>query len=120
MHCSKCNYDLDENGKCSHCENTAKVHVMSREESAAYHGVTIDDSAAEEQKARSAYRQRNSYGKIYMKNIGLGSSSWLVKLSIFLILAAIAVFVLFVALPVALIAGGIGIIIWLVLTFIRQ
>jgi len=120
MRCAKCNYDLDEHGKCPHCEAAVNVHVMSSEEREAYHGVTIEDAAAEEPKARSSYRQQNPYGKIYMKNIGLGSSSWLVKLSIFLVLAAIAVFVLFVALPVALIAGGIGIIIWLVLTFIRQ
>jgi len=120
MRCSKCNREMNETGKCSYCDSVGDdpVRVMSQEEQATYHGVTIDDKVNEQ--AEQPYMHvHNPYQKVYVKNVNMGHSTWLTKLVIALVVMAIAAFVLFVALPVALIGIGIGIVVWLILTFIR-
>jgi len=118
VRCSKCNREMDETGKCSYCDLAGDdpVRVMSQEEQATYHGVTINDKVNEQ--AEQPYIH-NPYQKVYVKNVNMGHSNWVTKLVIALVVMAIAAFVLLVALPVALIGIGIGIVVWLILTFIR-
>ena len=118
MRCSKCGYERDSDGKCPHCENTEAVHVMSREEKDAYHGVTIDaDSGREEQAAgKEPFTRKSPRTKIYVSS---QSSNWMIKAGLFLLFAALAAFVFFVALPVVVVAAGIGIVVWFLLNFLR-
>lgn len=119
MRCSTCGYELDENGKCRNCENeTAKVHVMSKEEKETYNGVTIEEPSFRREHFEGS--AKNDSRKIYVNTFGLGNSSWLVKISIFILVAAILAFVVFVALPVILVGAAIGIVVWLVLSFVRH
>lgn len=124
MHCSKCNQELDETGKCSYCEaqEAETVRVLTPEERAGYQGVTIDTANDNDQAGEQrTHYNNNSYQHIYVKNIStISSSSWLSKILIILVVAAIASFLLFVALPVALIGIGVGIVVWLVLSFFRR
>jgi hypothetical protein len=119
MRCSTCGYELDENGKCQNCSSeAAKVHVMSQEEKDGYNGVTIEETSS----GRSHFKEEPKSGnrKIYINTFGLGNSNWLVKVSLFVLVVAILAFVVFVALPVILVGAAIGIIVWLILSFIRH
>jgi len=119
MRCSVCGYELDENGKCQNCgTETAKVHVMSQEEKEAYNGVTIEEPSSRREHFEGS--TNNSNRKIYVNSFGLGNSNWLVKISIFVLVIAILAFVVFVALPVILVGAAIGIVVWLILSFIRH
>ena len=115
MRCSTCGYERDADGKCPHCENTEAVHVLSKEEKETYHGVTIDaDSGREERK--EPFQRKTPHTKIYVSS---SSSGWMIKIGLFLLFAALAAFVFFVALPVVLIAAGIGIVVWFLLNFLQ-
>lgn len=119
MRCSTCGYELDENGKCQNCGNeAAKVHVMSKEEKEAYSGITIEEPSNRREHFEGSTKSNNR--KIYVNTFGLGNSNWLVKISIFILIVAILAFVVFVALPVILVGAAIGIVVWLILSFIRH
>lgn len=130
MRCSKCNREVDATGKCGFCGGEAEaVRVISRDEIDGYQGMTIDtidrsDRSGEDNSYRAYQGQGASYRagskqKIFVKQIGFGHTSWLTKIAILVILAAVVSFIVFVALPVVLVAAGIGIVIWLVLSFLR-
>lgn len=122
MRCFKCNREIDDHsGKCTYCEeeNAESVRVISKEEIVDYQGVTIDTGSGDQQRQRRQYNQNTGNHQVFIKKISLGSSGWLTKIVILVALAAIAAFLLFVALPVALIGVGIGIVVWMVLSFLR-
>ena len=120
MRCLKCDREIDEKiGKCTYCEEDESVRVISKEEIVGYQGVTIDTENDTHREEEHYYDQNRPKQHIYVKNINIGKSNWLTKIAIFVILAAIASFLLFVALPVALIGIGIGLVVWMVLSFVR-
>lgn len=121
MRCFKCNREIDEAvGKCTFCEekDSEAVRIISKEEIVEYQGVTIDTDS-EQEKRRHSYETDGGRQQIFVRKISVGNSSWLTRLLTIVIFAAIAAFLLFVALPVALIGIGVGIVVWLVLSFLR-
>jgi len=122
MRCPKCGRELDMEGKCSYCSSEeTNVRVMTHEEKAEYDGVTIEEPLSKEDIAQNWRRKQseNPHKGIFIRNINFGSSSWISKITFLLIVAAIIAFVIFIALPIVLIAAGIGVIVWIVLNFLR-
>lgn len=124
MRCSTCNREIDEAaGNCPHCAESEGqgVRVLSPEERTGYDGVTIDTGGEPEEtrEAHRSYYQNGPRQKIYVKSIGLGSSNWLMKFIIFAAVAAIAAFLILVALPMTLLGIAVGVVVWLVLSLFR-
>lgn len=123
MECVKCGRPLDEaTGRCLYCDGQEeKVRVLTPEEKRSYDGVTIDTETGEQAQARSGGRPHGGGGRrIYIRKVDVSNSDWLTKLIVLAAVAAIAAFVLFVALPVALIGIGIAVLVWLILSFFRS
>lgn len=130
MQCSKCGHELNQDGRCSYCgaAEDEKVHVMSAEEKIRYNGVTIEETPEQEQsgqqyrhQSRQGYHEHGGPG-VFMKHIDLGSltgGNWAMKLAVLLLVAAVVAFLVFIALPVALIGIAIGAVVWLILSFLR-
>lgn len=122
MRCSKCDREVDASiGKCLYCAEAEaeKVRILTPEEKLRYQGVTID-TGGEDRESSQQYRRRKANPGFYIKQINLNGSSWLSKFMIFAILAAIAAFILLVALPVALVGIGVGVLVWIVLGFFKR
>lgn len=126
MRCYKCGHELDAEGRCSYCgmAEEPKVHVMSDDEKTQYDGITIDETSgkAEETVRPQDYRPWEGGSGIFMKHIhwsGLGGN-WVMKLALLVLVAAVAAFVVFIALPVALIGIAIGAVVWILLSFLRR
>ena len=120
MQCDKCGHELDENGRCAYCEEQdAHLHVMTENERHQYTGITIDETSQQEHTNFRAYRNgREKNSHVFVKSFGLGSN-WASKMAIILLVAAIVSFIVFIALPVALIGVAIGALVWLILSFLR-
>jgi len=123
MHCPKCGRELDIEGKCSYCNSEEmNVRVMTPEEKAEYDGVTIEEPISKEDVAKNWRRKQseNPHKGIFIRNINFGNSNWISKITFILVIAALIAFVVFIALPIVLIAAGIGVIVWIVLNFLRE
>lgn len=130
MLCFQCKKQIsDAYIKCPHCgaDLTDKVRVMSKAEQMNYDGITIenDDHATDgaQQHQQWGYNSGSArIGNIYIKKMNWGSwgSNWLTKIAITMLIAAIAGFLLFVFLPIALIAVAVGIVIWFILSFLKK
>lgn len=127
MLCFNCKQEIsDAYVKCPHCgadlENN--VRVMSKAEQIHYDGVTIESDSDGAAADGNGHQQWNYGGRngVYIKKVNLNAfgGSWLTKIVITLLIAAIAGFLLFVFLPIALIAIAVGIVIWFILSFFRQ
>jgi hypothetical protein len=129
MQCAKCGHELDENGHCGYCgvSGESNVRVLSKEEKNLYDGVTIDETIPPQQGQphfEHMYTQNHHSGsaKIFMRNWRLfpWSGNWISKLALFLLVMAVVSFIVFIALPVALIGVAIGAVVWIILNFLRQ
>lgn len=126
MRCIKCDQEIDEKtGRCNQCGEmlSENIRVLTPEEKSHYNGVTIDTSDNREdsrgENINRQYYQERPNQRVYVKNVNLNQSNWLAKVAIFLIIAAIAAFMVFIALPIVLIGIGVGIVVWLVLSFFK-
>ena len=126
MRCVKCDQEIDEKiGKCNQCGEmmSENIRVLTPEEKSHYNGVTIDTGDNREdirgENINQQYYQERPNQRVYVKNVNLNQSNWLAKIAIFLIIATIAAFMVFIALPIVLIGIGVGIVVWLVLSFFK-
>lgn len=120
MHCFKCQRDFDSvDGRCPFCGQQVEndVRVLTPEEKEKYDGVTIesDGSAYEEKGGQNQQPGR----RVYVKQIRMGRSGWASKLALYFFIAALAMLVIFFLIPTALIAVGVGVLIWFILGFFR-
>lgn len=124
MQCVKCGRPLDAaTGRCPHCDGQEEnVRILTPEEKSAYQGVTIDTGDGDAGARERVRREAPGGGRrgIYIRRVNVSNSDWLTKLIIFVVVAAIAAFVLFIALPVALVGIGIAVLVWLVLSFFQS
>lgn len=125
MQCPKCGRMLDENGRCAFCdaaenpEAEDKVRVMTPEEKIQYHGVTIDEEKTEAQNDIKFERSSGWGHRTVFHQVHLGDVSWTSRIAVLLILTAIVLFVVFIALPVAVIGLVVGAVVWALLSFLR-
>ena len=125
MKCTKCGQEIDASGRCPYCDHEApEVRVMSKEEKNLYNGITIDETIEHttNRQENRAYNNKQSGANVFFKNIRLDTfgSNWMSKAAVFLLIAAVVGFVVFIALPVALIGVAIGIVVWFLLSFLRH
>ncbi len=120
MKCSRCGHLLDEKGDCSFCgaHEEPQVRVMSKEEGQEYQGITIDETDNAETSVPKHEPDWKSQG-LFMKSTVWGGN-WASKAALILLIAAVVGFVVFIALPVAVVGLLIGGVVWLLLSFLRS
>lgn len=94
-----------------------KVRVLSKEENYFYDGDTIDGGVDPNAKI---YRAGDYMSNFHIKNFSFGGNSLLAKIVLGLIGAGVVLFILFIALPIALVVLGVLLTIWLVLEFFQR
>lgn len=133
MRCRNCGQEIGEAAQCGYCGYAARdanVREMSQSEKYGYQGMTIDETgSAGEEEHETFYRSPGGGSRIFVRGIQLGHSGtwmekllqnyWLSRLAIGLVVAAIATFLFFVALPIMLTVAGVGIVVWLMLRFLH-
>ncbi len=126
MKCAKCGQEMDASGRCPYCDpvGSPEVRVMSKEEKNLYTGVTIDESIDDtvHRQENHAYTKQRNRAKVFFKNFNSDSfgSNWMTKIAVLLLVASVVGFIVFIALPVALIGIAIGAVVWFLLSFLRH
>lgn len=121
MRCPKCGMEWDGNGsECSRCAAAEpEITILSPDERDDFHGLTIQQG--NEREPASDYPQWPADGnqeyhsegpghRVYVRQVSFGSNSMGILTK--LVLAAIVLFLLFVALPLALLIMLISSILW--------
>ena len=120
MRCPKCNEEMnDENSVCNRCSGeAAEVKVLRPDERDDFKGLTIqqDSGSTEESGNRQGdsvnyeYRSEGPGHRVYVRQVSFGSQpfGFLTKL----VIAAMILFFIFVALPVALVLMVIFSLVW--------
>ena len=119
MKCGRCGRELDGNGRCGYCGAEAQaspspVRVLSREEKAFYDGITIDETADGTVEDRPHFDRQDGPGNIRVRyvHLGRGSRNWLQWAAGGIFVAVLLAFLLFVALPVALVLAAAVALVW--------
>lgn len=113
MYCEKCGAQLLEGQECPNCKNA--VRVLTPEEKDSFDGITIDQRVSED-----GYRKASSSGtgssnrRVYI-SMSSQHGGLLTKLVIGAILAGL---IMFIALPVAMLALG-GVMLWFIFRILR-
>ena len=117
MRCERCGAELSADGYCPSCGAEAytagepHVQVLSPAERNAYRGVTIEEGSPEGG-ARSDIRfERSRQGWRGFSYVS--SDSWQGKLTLYLGVAALLLFVFFIAVPVAMAVIVLSIVSWI-------
>ena len=134
MKCQNCGQEIGEALQCGFCGHGAQepqVREMSRSERLGYRGETIDEDGSISGEEENIFG--NPHGgrhRFYVKGIQLGHSStwvdkllqnyWLSRLAIGLVIAGIVTVLVFVALPIALMLAAVGIVAWVLMSFVRR
>ncbi len=120
MRCPKCNEEMnDENSVCNRCSGeAAEVKVLRPDERDDFRGLTIQQdsgSTAEPENREGSpgnyeYRSEGPGHRVYVRQVSFGSQpfGFLTKL----VIAAMILFFIFVALPVALLLMVIFSLVW--------
>ena len=121
MRCSKCGGELDAEGFCQSCTaGEPEIKVLSPDERDDFHGLTLqqgDDPYKQQEHFQSEgqagnyeYRSEGPGHRVYVRQVSWGSqsTSLLTKLAI----AAVILFLLFVALPIALVIVAVSSVLW--------
>ncbi len=120
MQCSRCGHTLDAEGNCAFCgaHEDPQVRVMSKEEKLDYQGVTIDETEDPGERPKPKTEPAWNRQGIFVKSSTFGGN-WASKAALILLVAAVVAFVVFIALPVAVVGLLIGAVVWLLLSFLR-
>ncbi len=132
MKCQRCGHEIGDSLSCSYCGYTGEevVREMSSAEQSGYQGVTLDEQGNTEEAGGQRQDPWTGGQRIYMRGIRLGHSPswmekllqhyWLSRLLIGLVIAAIVTILVFVAMPIILLIAGIGIVVWILLSFFQR
>jgi len=120
MRCPKCGAEMDPDSSiCSRCATeTVEVKVLRPDERDDFNGLTIQQGGEaehttefrEETPGNYEYRNEGPGHRVYVRQVSFGSQSmgFLTKL----LIVAVILFLIFVALPVALIVLAVSSLIW--------
>lgn len=120
MRCPKCNEELTDPGvDCSRCGNSVlEVKVLQPDERDDFQGLTIQQGQDAAEPGRSAsdrpgdyeYRNEGPGHRVYVRQVSFGSNP--LGLLTKLIVAAMILFFVFVALPVAVVLMAVFSLLW--------
>ena len=120
MRCPKCGAEMEtDNSICGRCAvETGEVKVLRPDERDEFNGLTIQQGGEadnttgfrEETPGNYEYRSEGPGHRVYVRQVSFGSQSmgFLTKL----LIVAVILFLIFVALPVALIVLAVSSLIW--------
>ena len=119
MRCPKCGGEMETNGSiCNHCAaETGEVKVLRPDERDDFNGLTIQQGGEsenatgfkEETPGNYEYRSEGPGHRVYVRQVSFGSHmGFLTKL----LIVAVILFLVFVALPIALIVLAVSSLIW--------
>lgn len=112
MRCNGCGHESDEE-VCPVCgqdnRDASRVTVLPRDEKDDFDGITIDQGEGDRSDYYQQQYDRPGFGRVYIRQVNMGGGGLLSKL----LIAAVFLFILFVALPVAVLLMLIGTVIWL-------
>lgn len=98
-------------------ETTGNVRVLSQSEKIFYDGITIEGGVDPDAKIYNTDDYMNNFR---IKNFTFKSDSILAKIVLGLVVTGVILFILFIALPIALVILGVLLTIWLVLSFFQK
>ena len=120
MKCPKCGVEMEnDGGVCSRCAaETAEVKVLPPDERDDFKGMTIQQGGEagdktgfrEESPGSYEYRSEGPGHRVYVRQVSFGSQS--MGLLTKLLIVAVVLFLILVALPVALLVVAISSLIW--------
>lgn len=115
LQCRVCGAEVEaEEQQCSNCiEKESKVQVLTPEQKQGFNGITLVQEHEEDTREQYESEHYHRNQRIYTKQIHVGNTSFLTKIIIGLVLIG----VIFVALPVAILAISM---ISLILYFFRK
>ena len=111
MRCERCGVELSADGYCPSCDADRHVQVLSPAERNAYRGVTIEESNPEDETRTNIRFERGRQG--WSNFSYMSSGSWQGKLTLYLGVAALLLFVFFIAVPVALAVIVFSVVSWI-------
>jgi hypothetical protein len=120
MICPTCGRETGPNSaECPYCRGGAgEVKVLTPDERESFHGVTIDESPADE--GRSQYSHFESGGprsRVYVRQVNLGGKTgWLTKLAILAVIGVVG----FVILPMFFLFFAAAGLAWFILSLLRR
>ena len=120
MQCSKCGSETDAAGFCKSCAgDEPEIKVLSPDERDDFHGLTIQQGNEREPSpdypqwppdGNQEYRSEGPGHRVYVRQVSFGSNA--TSLLTKLVIAAVIVFLLFVALPIALVIVAVSSLLW--------
>jgi hypothetical protein len=113
MHCDNCGYSNEDsnNGPCPECGATAEtVRIITPDERDGFQGLTITTpgSSPTDETAECFYENHGPVSRVYVRQINLARSGLLAKLLMGLVFLAFVIFLLPVALVLAVLFGGLA------------
>ena len=120
MRCPKCGDEMDTADTCKKCaDGEPELTILTPDERDEFRGLTIQQGNERDQgpdypqwpdDGGYSYRSEGPGHRVYVRQVSFGSQStgWLTKL----IIAAVLLFLLFVALPLALIVIAVSSVLW--------
>ena len=97
--------------------DNGKVRVLTKEENYFYNGVTIDGGDVD---GNQTYQTGDYMKNIRIGNFSFNSDSVVTKIVLGLVITGVIFFLLFVALPIALVVLGVLVTVWLILSFFQK
>lgn len=120
MRCFKCQKEFDsDSAVCPYCgyQVESDVRILTPEEKEKYDGITIESDGNAYKESDEPQRQKGR--KIYVRQIRMGRTGWGSKLALYFLLAAVVALFIFFIIPTALVAVGVGVLIWFILDLFR-
>jgi len=127
MICQKCGSELNMDGTCSNCDQ-GNVRVMGKSELNSYDGITIDDNSNDQFYGYNSSEKKQGRERVYSAFGGTGRGPRIIKFSsgtgimnkiiISIVIALIVAGLVFVALPLMVLAVVVGLAIYMIYSFL--
>ena len=128
MPCRYCGGEIGADGSCLSCGESERssVRVLSKEEKIVYDGLTVEEAEDTRSGAEDIWYGQQGERRGFHRKVVYGTplrfyrSSWLSRFVGSLLLSVILLLLFVIVFPLALILAAVGIVVWIVLEFLRR